>query len=55
MLPPCECVPRKLLMVGEVLLECLGGDLGVALAELVHQQLVRLASPVVFVRVGVLV
>ncbi len=35
--PLCESAARKFLVVGEVFLECLGCDLGVALAELVHQ------------------
>jgi hypothetical protein len=43
----------EVLVVGQVLVEGAGGDLGVALAELVDQQLVRLAAAVVLGRVRV--
>jgi hypothetical protein len=39
--------------VGQVLIQGPGGDLGIALAELLYQQLMRLASPVVLTGVRI--
>ncbi len=46
-------VVGQLLVVGQVLVEGAGGDLGVALAELVDQELVRVAPSVVLGRVRI--
>jgi hypothetical protein len=44
---------RQLFVVRQVLIQGAGGDLGVAQAELVHQQLVRVAPAVVLARVRI--